>query len=154
MHNRHLGAPGIMADMSESSEYTVASTPVSTVADPAVERPLERPVAASKPNRLYQAAAWVAIVAGTLFIASAVFWTGFMLGRDSGGPGGFHRGGMMGPGMMMEHDRPGMGPMYREGPGMGGPGMGGPGMGGPGMGGGPGAGNPGQPQPAPGAPTR
>ena len=75
------------------------------------------------PNRLYQAVAWVAIVAGTIFIVGAVFFTGFALGRHSGTGGGWHhhhQGGgdsqefhhRGGPGMM-----PGMGPWGPMGPG-------------------------------------
>lgn len=77
-----------------------------------------------RPNRLYQTAAWVAIVAGILFIVGAVFLTGFTLGRHSGNGGWGHHaridrmGPPMGPGVM--------------GPGMMGPGMAGPGMMGPG----------------------
>lgn len=73
-----------------------------------------------RPNRLYQTAAWVAIVAGTVFIVGAVFLTGFTLGRHSGNGGWGHHGRIerMGPPM---------------GPGMMGPGMMGPGMMGPGM---------------------
>ena len=54
----------------------------------------EPPHAHHRPNRLYQAAAWVAIVAGVIFIVGAVFFTGFALGRHSGGDGGWrhHRG--------------------------------------------------------------
>jgi hypothetical protein len=64
-------------------------------------------------------AAWVGIVAGVVFIVAVVFFSGFVLGRDSGGhhrdggPGHgqmlFHRGGpppMMGPRVQLE--RPGM----------------------------------------------
>ncbi len=83
--------------MTETSEHT-ADTPVS------VER---------QPNRLYQVAAWVGIAAGTVFIVAVIFFSGFFLGRHSGGHG--HFGGHGGPGMMM--DRPwGPGPM-RGGPG-------------------------------------
>jgi len=78
--------------MSETSEHT-AGTPVS------VER---------QPNRLNQAAAWVGIVAGTLFVVAVIFFSGFFLGRHSCGG---HFGGHGGPGMMM--DRPwGPGPMH------------------------------------------
>ncbi len=78
-----------------------------------------------RPSRLNQIAAWVGIIAGVVFIVGSVFFTGYFLGRHSGGGGWHHyRGGpgMMGPGMM--------------GPGMMGPGMMGPGRGsgmGPGM---------------------
>ncbi|MBS4727774.1 hypothetical protein MSM1_05230 [Mycobacterium sp. SM1] len=37
-----------------------------------------------QPNRLYQAAAWVAIVAGTVFVVAVVFFSGFVLGRHAG----------------------------------------------------------------------
>ncbi len=110
--------------MTESSEYTTATTPV--VTEPVAERTV---VSESKPNRLYQAAAWVAIVAGTMFIVAVVFFSGFILGKHSGGPGHFGRHG--GPGMMMDRHGPPMGPMHRGGPGQGdgwpdGPGPSGP----------------------------
>lgn len=63
------------------------------------------------PNRLGQALTWVGIVAGVLFIVAVVFFTGFFLGRSSGGSYRWHEdygrgcyagqtgpGGMMGPG--------------------------------------------------------
>lgn len=69
-------------------------------------------------GRLNQVAAWVGIVAGIVFIVGSVFFTGYFLGRHTGG-GWHHRGGPQ-----ME---------FRGGPGMG-PGMMGPGMMGPGRG--------------------
>lgn len=97
--------------MSETTEPSAEATPpVATTAGPPV-------VVAPKPNRLYQAAAWVAIVAGTLFIVGAVFCTGFVLGRHSDGSGypGYHRHGwsemMMRPGGSMGQ----MGPMMHPG---------------------------------------
>ena len=78
-----------------------------------------------RPSKLNQVAAWVAIVAGIVFIVGSVFFTGFFLGRHSGHGGGWphHRGTEMefrgGPPMMQMG--PGMGP--RMGSGMG-PGMG------------------------------
>lgn len=63
-----------------------------------------------RPNRLNQAAAWVAIVAGVVFVVGSIFFTGFFLGRHSGHGGGIgrHHGG---PG---SYERlipmPGMGP--------------------------------------------
>jgi len=46
-----------------------------------------------RPSRVYQAAAWVAIVAGVVFIVGSIFVTGFVLGRHSGGGHGWqHRG--------------------------------------------------------------
>ena len=120
--------------MSESSDHTVEATTPVTATEPFAERTV---VAESKPNRLYQVAAWVAIVAGTLFIVAVIFCTGFMLGKHSGGyghpgrssweHGRMHHGGpgMMGPGMMgprdFDEDDPG-----RRGPGPGNFGPGGP----------------------------
>ena len=76
-----------------------------------------------RPARVYQAAAWVAIVAGVVFIVGAIFFTGFTLGRHSGGGHGWHQRGHseMGPRIapLMPGMRPGgqMGPdMRREGP--------------------------------------
>ena len=82
-----------MADMTETLET-----------EPVIER---------RSNRLNQAAAWVAIVAGVVFIVGAVFFTGFTLGRHSGhGGGGGHHGKYA-----MLHDRGGP-PMMPMGPGM------------------------------------
>jgi hypothetical protein len=73
-----------------------------------------------RPNRLYRALAWVGIVAGSLFIVATVFFSGYVLGKNSDGDSHhgpnrmlltpFHRG--MGP------DGP-MGPGDRMGPGEG-----------------------------------
>ena len=81
----------------------------------AVHRPHD-----DRPNRLYRALAWVGIVAGSLFIVATVFFSGYVLGKNSdGGPHQgpnrmlltpFHKG--MGP------DGP-MGPRDRMGPGEG-----------------------------------
>jgi len=93
-----------------------------------------------RPNRVYQAAAWVAIVAGVVFIVGSIFFTGFVLGRHSGGGNGWHHRGHgemsemgprfaplmpgMRPGGPMGPDRPDIGPGMRpDGPGSMGPGM-------------------------------
>ncbi len=106
--------------MSETPESSNAPTgPLS--AEPLT--PATPAVVEHKPNRLYQVAAWVAIVAGTLFIVAVVFFSGFIIGRHSdGGQGHFrHHGDMM-------FDRGGpMGPMGPMGPGMRPGGPGGPG---------------------------
>ena len=52
----------------------------------------ERPARGDRTSRVYQGAAWVAIVAGVVFIVGAVFFTGFALGRHSDGGPGWHRG--------------------------------------------------------------
>ncbi|MCB0940057.1 MAG: hypothetical protein KDB72_07450 [Mycobacterium sp.] len=101
------------------------TSPVDTLPPPEPSRPEPRP---AHPPRLYQAAAWVAVVAGVVFIVGAVFFTGFFLGRHGGGFGqaGHHRldqsefhrppprmmplnPGPMGPGEWPEPGR-GMGP--------------------------------------------
>lgn len=104
-----------------------ATSPVATLPPPPPQPGYVAPVpVAASPNRLYQAAAWVAIVAGTVFIVGAVFFTGFALGRHSGG-GGWHHGD--GENSQQFHHRggpgmgPGMGPWGQMGPG----GPGGPG---------------------------
>jgi len=99
------------------------TVPVDTVPPPPPEHRL--------PNRLYQAAAWVAIVAGTVFIVGAVLYAGFILGRHSGygGPG---TGGWRDRDNAQFHQRMAP-PLMPMGPGIG---QGGPGMGpgtGPGM---------------------
>ena len=113
----------------------MTDTPNSTVTAP--DTVVAEPAGHHRPNRLFQALAWVGIVAGVLFIVGMVFFAGVFLGRTGGfgwhrgyhtgqmGPGGpagqcpMMRGGGMGPGMM--------GPGGGMGPGMMGPGMMGPG---------------------------
>ena len=62
------------------------------------------------PSRLGQVAAWVVIVAGVVFVVSAIFFSGLFLGWSSGSHYGWLRGyyggrestcPMMGPGEMM-----------------------------------------------------
>jgi len=116
--------------MTETPDQSAEPTSEIATATPASE-PVEPVLVHQKPNRLYQVAAWVAIVAGTVFIVAVVFFSGFILGRHSGGSGqygGHHHG----PAMMMERG----GSMMR--PGFGGPGMFGPGPGNSGGQGGPG----------------
>ncbi len=110
--------------MSEPTD-TPATTPVTTVPVTTAPEPV-------RPNRVTQAAAWVGIAAGVIFIVAVIFFSGFVLGKSSDG-GGPHRGG---------HDR-GTTMFHRGGPPPMGPHMGGP-MGpmGPQMQPGPGAGNP------------
>ena len=111
---------------------------VATLPPPPPPPAYTEPPRAHRPNWLYQAAAWVAIVAGVVFIVGAVFFTGFALGRHSGGhDGGWrqHRGDNS------QFERRGGPPMMMPFPMM--PGQGGPGSG-PGFGpGGPAAGGPG-----------
>jgi len=74
-------------------------------------------------RRLRRVLSWVGIVAGVVFIVAVVFFSGFALGRGSGGYHGWHRGyhGQMGPGGGMDGC-----PMMRNG-GTGSGGMMGPG---------------------------
>lgn len=112
--------------MTETTEAVSDSTHA-----PAAPQPVAGP--AGRPNRLYQAAAGVAIVAGVVFIVGAIFFTGVALGRHSGHGGGWdgprHQCGVMmprppGPPMGGGPDdrKPAMmGPGMMEGPGMRGP---------------------------------
>jgi hypothetical protein len=71
--------------MSETSETpTVRSSTATAPAPVAAEPVLHRPA------RVFQAAAWVAIVAGTVFVIAVIFFTGFMLGKSSGHHHGHH----------------------------------------------------------------
>lgn len=82
------------------------------------------PSRGDRPNRLNQAAAWVGIVAGVVFIVAVVLFSGFYAGaRSSGhyhdgdgrgmcstggammGPGGMMGPGQMGPGATMSPGR-------------------------------------------------
>jgi hypothetical protein len=145
--------------MSETPDHETEPTtapvttvpPATTYADrpPYVEpAPLRR-----KPHRLYQAAAWVAIVAGSVFIVAVIFFSGFALGVHSGGG---HHGGGHHHGQMGMHQQSQMRPSFIFPSGPGGPfGPGGPGQGGQGnFGPGPGNFGPGQSQLQPGGPQR
>ncbi|AKS31094.1 hypothetical protein [Mycolicibacterium goodii] len=97
----------------------VETTPASTTDNPPPPPAAAAPVVAPPPeprrhSRLVQAAAWVGIVAGVVFIVAVVFGTGFVLGKNSG-PGHHHRG----------HDRPHVMMFHRGGPPPMMPGMGG-----------------------------
>lgn len=113
-----------------SSEPTGPVTAVGPLATPA---PAPAVVEERRPNRLFQAVAWVGIVAGIVFITLVVFGTGFFLGAHSGG--GHHRGsggGWERPAMMFHHHggQWGQGGPNRQGGGPGGPGAGPSGIGG------------------------
>jgi hypothetical protein len=128
--------------MSDDVETPTTTVPPVTTAPPPQPVVVER----KRPNKLFQAAAWVGIAAGVTFIVAVVFFSGFYLGKNSDGG---HRGG--------PHHEAGM--FHREGPPMGPPhiffGPGGPGgfPGAPNAPGGPG-GQGGQQAPGgPGGPT-
>lgn len=90
--------------MTETAEQPTAPTPTS-------EAPRR-----GRPYRVYQALAWVGIVAGVVFIVAVVFFSGFVLGRHSS-PGYGHFGSHQGRGVHFFH-RPGLPPMAPQfGPG-------------------------------------
>lgn len=93
--------------VNETSSSEPPTTPVQ--AQPPV-------VAAARPSRLGAVAAWVGIVAGIVFIVAVIFFSGFILGKQSGG---YHRhhGGHDGPAMIFRKGPPPMmGPMGPMGP--------------------------------------
>src|SRR4051812_46917207 len=119
-----------MGNLSETPTSTEPTTGPIEAAAPPAEPPAAPPpppphVHERKPSRLNQVAAWVGIVAGTVFVVAVIFFSGFILGAHAGGGhhgggGEHHRGGAQ-----MHEDGPRMGPMFRPGPGFvfpGGPG--------------------------------
>src|SRR5260370_41241655 len=68
--------------MSESFETPTARTSTATA-------PAPPPATERKTPKVFKAAAWVAIVAGIVFIVSALFFTGYALGKH-GRHGGHH----------------------------------------------------------------
>jgi hypothetical protein len=110
-------------DMTETVEHP--TTPTTTVDPPARTR--------TESNGLYRVLAWVGIVAGVVFIVAVVFFSGFFLGKHSGGGFG-HGGPHLGGGMHFFHrGGPPGGPMGRMPGGPGGPSNVGPGNVGPGV---------------------
>jgi hypothetical protein len=88
--------------MSETSEST--NEPTAVTRQPRLDDRYD------SPSRLGQVAAWVAIVAGIVFVVAVIFISGLLLGWSSGSHYGWHRGyyggrddtcPMMGPGGMM-----------------------------------------------------
>lgn len=120
--------------MSETPENPTAPEPILPPAKPHAQPPVTPPPPADggpppppptgdphhrchhKPNRLYQAAAWVGIIAGSIFIIGSILITGMALGHDGGGHHGRGDRGdcqMDGPPMMRMHDRMG-GPRFER----------------------------------------
>ena len=114
-----------MSETASSSES--ATGPVET---PATTAPV---VVQERGGRLNVVAAWVGIVAGSVFVVAVIFFSGFVLGASV--TGGHHHGGHQhghGQGQM---ERDGGGPRHGWQGGPGGPGFpGGPGWDGPGQG--------------------
>ncbi|MDX1871334.1 hypothetical protein SBI67_04310 [Mycolicibacterium sp. 120266] len=129
-----------------SDDVETPTTPVPPV-PPVAPGPPPSPVIVERkrPNKVFQAAAWVGIAAGVTFIVAVVFFSGFYLGKSS--DGGHHGGPHREAGMFHREGPPPMGPPHiffgPAGPGglPGGPGEGGPG----GQQGPAGPGNPGGP---------
>lgn len=97
--------PAIMAGMSDSPEHPTESTgpvPAQTVTA-APQQPY-------KQSRLNQVAAWVGIVAGSVFVVAVIFGAGFMVGKLSGPPF------PMGPMGQFKHAGPPPFPMGPMGP--------------------------------------
>ncbi|TQR83224.1 hypothetical protein D8S82_28230 [Mycobacterium hodleri] len=127
--------------MSETASSPESATgPIETPATtaPASTAPV---VVRDRGGRLNVVAAWVGIVAGSVFVVAVIFFSGFVLGASV--TGGDHHGGHQhghGQGQM---ERDGGGPRHGWPGGPGGPGFpGGPGWDGPGQG-------PGSPPPTP-----
>jgi hypothetical protein len=102
--------------MSETTDHGTAPTAVATAQPARVDD--------GRPSRLAVVALWVAIVAGVVFTVAIIFFSGFALGRHSGG-GGFHHK-QFGHGHeygMIHRGPPPMGPMgpgpWPQGPGFG-----------------------------------
>ena len=138
----------------EADNSTTTTAPVAATAPPVTPPTVVVPPAEpSRHSRVTQVAAWVGIVAGVTFVVAVIFFSGFILGKNSDG-GGHHRGGPPREISMFDRVGPPMGPPHvffpggPAGPGpQGGPGFG-PGFQGPQQGQGPGPGN------APGTPPR
>lgn len=69
------------------------------------------PPVAIRPNRLQQAALWVVIAAGVVFIAAVLFWSGVFFSHHGGGSGHDH----LHHGPCMTHPWP-PGPHWGHGP--------------------------------------
>jgi hypothetical protein len=114
-----------MSETTPSSEPTTGPIGTAAPAGPATSTPVAEREHDRRPSRLNVVAAWVGIVAGTVFIVAVIFFTGFVLGAHAGG---HHRGGGHGDdrgGAQGYHQGPPMGPMFRPGRGFifpGGPG--------------------------------
>jgi hypothetical protein len=111
-----------MSLMSETPETPTVRTATATAPAPT---PAE--AAPYRTPRVFQFAAWVAIVAGIVFIVAVIFFTGFMLGRHAGHHGGFHHkrpAAFMHPHRMTGPGGPGGRPIGPGGPGASTPGDG------------------------------
>ena len=90
--------------MSETSETPTVRSSTATATPTAVEVPVY------KTPKVFLGAAWVAIVAGIVFIVAVIFFTGMALGKHGGHHGGFHHGHHKQQAMMWHHRAPQGGP--------------------------------------------
>jgi hypothetical protein len=70
---------------------------------------------AHRHSRLGQAAAWVIIVAGIVFIIAVIFWTGILVGAHGGGRGEHHGDGARHESENFHRGGPPMGPVWFPG---------------------------------------
>lgn len=75
-----------MSEITDTSGTSTAVVPPAPVVD--------------RTPKVFKAAAWVAIVAGIVFIVAVIFFTGFRLGLAAGHGGGHHRHHKHHPAMM------------------------------------------------------
>ncbi|MHC9295185.1 hypothetical protein ACRCUN_22200 [Mycobacterium sp. LTG2003] len=93
--------------MTETPATSEPPTGPVVTSEPVAQAPATPVVPERRQSRVVQAAAWVGIVAGVVFIVTVIFGTGFVLGAHSGG-GDHHRGG--------HGDRHGVMMFHRGGP--------------------------------------
>ena len=127
------------------------TTPTTVVTTPPPPPPPPERVERDRGSRLSQVAAWVGIVAGTVFVVAVIFFSGFVLGKSADGGGDRQHGGPRHEIEMLQRGGPPMGPPHIFFPGGPGGGPGGPGgpAGGPGAERGPAAGQGEGPAPGP-----
>jgi hypothetical protein len=132
-----------MVDMSETPQSEPETGPIDPVAPhaaPVATAPVPT-VVERRHGRLNKVAAWIGVVAGTVFIVGAIFFSGFFMGLVAGHGGG-HHGHHGGGGQSEWHHHHGGPDGFQGRPGPGWPGgfpggFGGPGGFGPGGPGGP-----------------
>lgn len=140
-----------MTDSEPNAENpTTPTTVVTTPPPPPPPPPPAERVERDRGSRVSQIAAWVGIVAGTVFVVAVIFFSGFVLGKSAGGGGDRQHGGPRHEIEMLQRGGPPMGPPHIFFPGGPGGGPGGPaGPGGPGLERGPAAGQGEGPAPGP-----
>ena len=105
--------------MTEAPESRTEPTAVATE-----HRRVEPRPEPNRSNTLAQLAVWVGVIAGVVFVVAVIFFSGFVIGKHSGGDFGGRHG--HGRGMYHERGPSQMGPGGMMGPGQMGPGQMGP----------------------------